>query len=480
MGNHVVAPGTSVTWRYVVTNLGNVELTNVVVTDDVQGDVICPKQTLAAGESMTCELTATVNDLGQYANIGSVEATDAVTDPSAPATLTASDPSHLFVAEPGVQVIKYTNTADAVGDANTTPGVSVVAGETVTWIYVVTNTGNTPLVDVTVTDDIEGVICTVATLAAGDSTTCERDGVVEVGQYSNVGTVSATPTDEDGGPLPGDLGTPVEDEDPSNYFGADRQISVKKYTNLSNAVATGAIDDADIPAGLDGTTNHVVVGGTPVWWAYVVTNEGNVALDDIVLTDDIEGPVTCPQTTLAAGASMTCVLAGTLDTVGQYGNTATVTGTDNTTDPSAPVTIDDSDMSHAFVANPSIDVEKYVNAVDPANDADTAPGVELAYGDSVTWLYVVTNTGDVTLADISVTDDVEGAATCPATELAPGASMTCSITGTVSLGAYVNVGTVTGTPVDENGDPIGSTEVTDEGAAAVTGEGAGEGESSEP
>ncbi|HHX58382.1 MAG TPA: hypothetical protein GX706_01275, partial [Candidatus Moranbacteria bacterium] len=68
----------------------------------------------------------------------------------------------------------------------------------------------------------------------------------------------------------------------------------------------------------------IVPGETPAY-SYRVTNPGNVPLYRISLNDDKLGNITCPQTTLLAGASMTCTRTGspiTEDTT----NTATVRG----------------------------------------------------------------------------------------------------------------------------------------------------------
>jgi LPXTG-motif cell wall-anchored protein len=78
-----------VTWTYVVTNTGQVDLTGVVVTDDVLGDV-CTVGDLAIGESKTCELTGTAAG-GQYANVGTAEDNNGE-EPS----VADSDPSHYF------------------------------------------------------------------------------------------------------------------------------------------------------------------------------------------------------------------------------------------------------------------------------------------------------------------------------------------------------------------------------------------------
>jgi hypothetical protein len=72
----------------------------------------------------------------------------------------------------------------------------------------------------------------------------------------------------------------------------------------------------------------------------------------------------------------------------------------------------------------------------------------------VAWSYVVTNTGSVTLSNVTVTDNkvASKAMTCAGkrtnvvTTLALKATVTCTATGTAVAGAYTNTGTVTGTP----------------------------------
>jgi uncharacterized repeat protein (TIGR01451 family) len=56
-------------------------------------------------------------------------------------------------------------------------------------------------------------------------------------------------------------------------------------------------------------------------------------------------------------------------------------------------------------------------------------GPTILIGQPISWTYVVTNTGNVDLTDVSVTDDQGVTVTCPQTTLAVGASMTCTATG---------------------------------------------------
>ncbi|MFC1778197.1 hypothetical protein ACFL3I_12810 [Pseudomonadota bacterium] len=89
---------------------------------------------------------------------------------------------------------------------------------------------------------------------------------------------------------------------------------------------------------------------------------------------------------------------------------------------------------------PLITIEKTTNG----SDADDAPGPIIEVGQPVTWSYTVTNTGNETLSNVAVSDDILGAISCPQTTLAATASMTCTASGTAEPGQYMNVGTATG------------------------------------
>jgi hypothetical protein len=186
--------------------------------------------------------------------------------------------------------------------------------------------------------------------------------------------------------------------------------------------------------------------GDAVEWTYVVTNTGNVELTGVTVSDDILGAITCPQSSLVPDEAMTCTASGGADP-GQYQNQGMVTGT-----PPVGPDVSDSDTSHYFGADPAIDLEKHTNG----QDADEAPGPYILAGEALIWTYTVTNTGNVTLTDVTVNDDVLGAIPCPKDELLPQEAMTCTFGGTASAGGYSNLGTASGTP------PGGLADVSDE------------------
>ena len=334
---------------------------------------------------------------------------------------------------PAVDIEKWTNGADADDPPGPFVPVSDPATEVVTWTYTVTNTGNVTLSSIAITDTVgestNPVVCLgappPATLAPGASFTCEVEGTPEVGQYANTGTVTATDP----------FGTGVTDSDDSHYLGIVSGIDIEKATNG---------EDADLPPG------PLVAIGDPVTWTYVVTNTGSGALTGIAVTDSQGVVVTCPSTTLAAGASMPCTAPAATAVSGQYENVGSVSGTD-----AIGTVVSDSDASHYFGEQPSITIEKYTGQ-DPA---DTPTGPFFGIGETVTWIYEVTNTGNVPLT-WSVTDNQAGVVlACPRLGiLQPGQSVYCSASAPAEVGQHENIGTVNstttgGTPVPPVTDP---------------------------
>ena len=430
------------------------------------------------------------------------------------------DPSHYtgIVLEPGIDIEKDTNGAQS----DTAPGELLVAGEAVTWTYEVTNTGNAALLDAEVADvDSTGasvpVVCdidgdgtfdgtnVIPLLLPSETVTCQSTGTAQPGPYSNNATVTGTtalsneacvcdPTDPTTWPT--DLAAfsayvdpvsgetlPVSDEDPSNYTGVEPGIDIEKATN--------GVDSDVLPG-------QPVAAGSLVTWTYEVANTGGTALLDATVSDvpapvggiscDVDGDGVLDGTNvipfLAVGASVTCEATG-LAQPGPFTNNASVSGTPAlpdfsnpavdpadpstwSTDPAlfsvpidpatgVPFTVADEDPSNytGFTPDPGIDIEKDTNG----EQSDEAPGEEIAFGEAVTWTYVVTNTGGTALANATVTDntgvivdcDVDGDGVLDGTNVIPflafGASVTCEGTGTAQVGPYENIGDVTGDPI---------------------------------
>ena len=282
--------GDPVEWTYVVTNIGDVALTSVVVDDDPQGTVNCPADALRVGQSMTC--TASGNAIeGLYRNEGRARASDGTN------RVSDLDLSHYTGTDDSAAAIEIQKSTNGE-DADDAPGPIVNVGDPVGWTYVVTNIGNVLIAQLEVSDRPEGSVpCRADSLAPGESTNCALNGTAEAGQYTNQARATAASR----------LGE-VSDTDLSHYFGSDPAVSLDKQTVSGNIAG-------------DGKTLPV---GCPVTWTYEVTNAGNIELSDIVVNDRPQGAVRCPSSSLEPRDSMTCQLTGEV-TEGTYKNLGKVT-----------------------------------------------------------------------------------------------------------------------------------------------------------
>jgi len=243
--------GDAVTWTYEVTNTGNVDLTGVVVTDDMgviptfvggdaNGDGV-----LQTNEIWVYQASGVALD-GQYANLGTVVGYSPLQ-----AMVSDEDPSHYFGLAPAIDIEKYTNGEDA--DEPTGPEIPV--GDAVTWTYEVANTGNVPLEDVTVVDDngtpadtSDDYTCVIGALAVGetDDTTCVQTGVSEPGQYGNIAVATGyfgSAAVATGQPTLAEARTQVTDSDPSHYLGTLGALTVTKEVELLRDAGTIADPD---------------------------------------------------------------------------------------------------------------------------------------------------------------------------------------------------------------------------------------------
>ncbi|WP_192497692.1 fibronectin type III domain-containing protein [Pseudoclavibacter sp. CFCC 13611] len=401
-----------VTFKYTVTNTGNVPAEGVVLNDDRLGPVESPAGfdgTLAAGASVTFTADGPVA-AGDYKNTATATARSAGQD------VTAHDDWYGFGTKTGLTVVKTGNGARA---ETADKAVRVPAASDVKFNYTVTNTGNVPAEGVVLNDDRLGQVESPAgfdgTLAAGASVTFTADGPVAAGDYKNTATVTGQSEGKD-----------LQSSDEWFGFGTTTGLTVVKS---GNGVANDSADRAvHVPA------------GSSVKFEYTVTNSGNSAVTGVSVSDDKLTGVAAPagfDGTLAAGASVTFTADGPV-AAGDYKNTATVTGQSEGQD------LQSSDEWFGFGTTTGLTVVKSGNGV--ANDsADRA--VHVPAGSSVKFEYTVTNSGNSAVTGVSVSDDKLTGVAAPAGfdgTLAAGASVTFTADGPVAAGDYKNTATVTG------------------------------------
>lgn len=418
--------------KFVVTNTGTSQLSNVTVTDDKVDakSILCPKNALAPGEQMTCTAALMAPEAGvQHLDTAKAVAKPALNpDGSQPADVTATNPAYAYVPVTAkIDVVKLIEGQDI----NSSPGVIVEPGKPLAVTFEVTNQSNAKLTDVTVTDDkLSNVSCPKNVLAIGEKMTCTATlPALKPGEnHINTATVVGTPpTNLDGTPA-----TPVTDSD-VEYARAKASPAFELIKKING-------DDANLAPGI------VVPEGKPMNVTFEVKNTGNLPLIDVAITDDKISNVSCPATTVAVGQSMTCTATMPAPEPNtQHTNTATLTVTPQLPDGSTLPPRTTTDTGNAFVAaTPGIQVVKKING----DDANTAPGIKVAEGSTLDYTFEVTNTGNVPLTGITVTDDKIVGISCPVTELAAGASTTCTATGPAPQPGvqHVNTATVSGQP----------------------------------
>lgn len=399
--------GDDLDWTATVSNSGNVTLSDITVTNDRGSTYTCADSVLAPGTSTSCSADPAAVTYADVA-AGSASATVTVAARSASgAIVSAGDAAVQPVAAADRRL-------DVVATSTVTPAsdsASLEVGDVVAIEYVVTNVGNIPLDALTVTDDAGSVItCAATSLAPGESTTCTATDRVVTQADVDAGadlrveaTASADPADGSG---------PV--------------ASGPAVTSIPVAAADPALD-LDISS-WSPSTHPVPQVGELVYWAFVVTNAGNVTVTLEDITDDFGSTIACDVSTLAPGDSADCEAAApstvTLAeaTAGSSTNSATVTGR---APDSRAVSASATHAQSTGMPTPALEITGDVAAL---SGTTPVPGA----GDRLRATYVVTNTGNVDVDAIAVSDSVFGGVECAAETLEIGESMTC-----VSTAPYV-------------------------------------------
>ena len=216
------APAT-VTYEYLVTNTGNVTLTGISLSDDNdEDDLSCPFTSLVPAGDMACTAThsftqAELDAGGTLDNIvtaSSNEASDATDDLSIPIT-----------QSPALTVEKSSETT----------GLSAPA--TVTYEYLVTNTGNVTLTGISLSDnnDEDDMVARVTTLAVGAHMTCTATHSFTQAELDAGGTLDniVTASSNEALPVTDDLSIPIT---------RNPALTVEKSSTTSELSAPGNSD----------------------------------------------------------------------------------------------------------------------------------------------------------------------------------------------------------------------------------------------
>jgi gliding motility-associated-like protein/uncharacterized repeat protein (TIGR01451 family) len=432
-----VQAGDVITYTYVVTNTGNVTVSGVDVSDShpgtgTLGDITTGDATdgvLPGGTvTFTATYTVTQEDIDNNTAITNTATATATGANNAPAEATDTETITPEAASASIEITKTGTYNDTDGDGRAS------AGDQITYTFTVENTGNVTLTGVTVTDPkvtVSGTPIAVMAPGALDGSTFTAvytltQADIDAGTFTN--TAAAT------GQYNGDV---TDTDDDVQTFTRTPAIDVQKTANKTSGIQAGDV----------------------ITYTYVVTNTGNITIDNVSISDIHPGTGTLstpstsdPVNNIAPGETVTFT-ATYIVTVHDITNnipitntvTANARGVNNTN-----VTATDTETITPEVAAPEIKIIK------TGEFEDTNQNGRADAGDRITYTFTVENTGNVTLGDVVVTDPKVTVSGNPIAMMAPGALDGSTFTAVYTLtqadidaGTFTNTATATG---QYNGD----------------------------
>lgn len=471
--------GAILKYGFTVTNTGNVTLMNVSIDDPMfaatgitptidwesSTDADTPDGTLAPGESVTASADYAIKQTDIDAGVVTNVATSKGTDPNG--TEVVSDPSDVETTLNGAPSIELQKDVDKEHMTSD----EAYAGATLTYTFTITNTGDVTLHDVSITDSLTGMGLSNITydwsgcvgeakMAPGENATATatyqlKQSDIESGEVVNNATVNGTPSHGD---------EVTDDDDAKTDLAGGPSIVIEK--TVAETKLTG---DAAHP-------------GTVLHYSFVIENTGNLTLTDVTLTDELSGvtdavidwstrtgdnAASLPEGTLVPGqqVSGTATYTMTQDDVdaGKIENWANVKGTS----PGGQESTDRDDATTTVESNPSILLEKVA-------DPTIIEGADAVVGKVIGYTFAITNTGNVTLTDVNITDSLTGkglsdiaydwASSTDASTgegvLSPGENVTATATYPITQDD-IKSGSVTNNAT-AHGNPPAGTEVTDD------------------
>ncbi|HEX4520371.1 MAG TPA: hypothetical protein VH063_12390, partial [Gaiellaceae bacterium] len=407
---YVAATGVTVTFSFVGTHVGSFTAGTTCVTGAGGSCTITTSSTTAGDDTVQATANVTVGGVTMTRTTGT----------TAPGH--ANDPN----------AVKHW-VKPSIGITKNPKSQTITSGGTASFTIVVTNTGTVTLTNVHVTDALSpdcnrtsAQIAGLASMAPGATVTytCSLAGVTA--SFTNSATATGTPVG--GGPDVSATDTAPVTVNPGGGGGGGGTPAISITKNpKTQSIASGA------------TANFTIT----------VTNTGTLVLSNVSVSDPLSP--NCNQTSasipalgsMAPGASVTynCSLA---NVTASFTNVATATGTGSngqtvTANDSAPVTVQ-------AITPPTPPVV-------PAPTPHAAIGIvkdpksqTIGQGGTASFTITVTNTGDVTLSNVTVADPLSPNCDKSLGTLAVGQSKHYSCTKPNVNADFRNVATATGKP----------------------------------
>ena len=349
------------------------------------------------------------------------------------------------LSDPAAPAIALVKTASVSGTG--------ILGNVITYTFTVTNTGNTVLTNVVIKDPMVGLIISVSPIAS-----------LAIGASSSVitGTYTITQANIDAGNVTNSA--VVVAKDPTGTEVTDTSGTAN---NNNTPTITTITQTSSIALVKTAIVNGTGILGDVITYTFEVTNTGNTALTNVVITDPMIGLTMTgsPIASLAVGASNSSIKGTHIITqadidAGKVSNSATAAAKDpqgKSVSDISGTSIDDNDPTvTTFTQTPAVALVKTASV--------SGSGI---LGDKITYIFTVTNTGNTTLTNIIVTDPIVGLTIIgmPITSLAPGKIALAMATYTITK-ENIDAGKVTNSAAASAKDPNGNN-VTDVSGTSI-------------
>jgi uncharacterized repeat protein (TIGR01451 family) len=395
-GDLYAATGDTISYALTAENTGNVTLENVSIADDGADLENCNPaigSALGPGESLSCDGTYDVTqadiDAGSYTNDASAQATDVnETEVSSNAAVTATADQN-----PHIDLNKLVVSGDGYSEP----------GDFIEYFIGLSNTGNVTLTDVQISDPhVDDFSCSPqlpTTLSPGASVNCSggvyavtQDDIDE-GSFINTATASASDPNLN----------PVETMD-----SATASAQQNPAISMQQSIDEGETFDR---------------AGQTIRYSITASNDGNVTLDNVAINESAADGFTCspelpaslaPGENLACGEGIYTVTQEDIDE-GTFTNVTVLTAVYSG---SEPIEISGSATATAD-QQPAISLEKTI--IEGRFFADA--------GDTITYSLEATNTGNVTLSNVEISDPIATIEDCQPSDsptLAPDETAQCT------------------------------------------------------
>jgi len=406
--------------------------------------------TVYAGE------TATISELLGVGNSSTYSANLACSNNAGTFTYTAGDTSGTLAIVGGDSgntiTCTFTNTRNTAPQLTLTKTANVtsfVVGVPASYTLTLTNTGTAATTAVsTITDPIPNGL-TIGTLpagcsASGQTVTCTVASGLAIGASTSF-VIPVTPTISTSNPVVNNASVSGGGDPtcPAATVRCEPSVSVPIVSLILSK--TAVLDDTVIaPSG-------EVNAGDRIAYGFAATNTGGATLTNVTVSDTLLGSLNCsPIASLAPGVTTTFTCTGDVYTLtqadidnGSVMNTADV----NSTEVCTGVNDCTDTETVTLTAAPGLSLNKNSTL----DDTVVAPGGVANAGDQITYGFEATNTGNVTLTNVTVSDSLLGSLSCNTlATLAPGATTTITCTN--------NVYTLTQTDID-NGSVANTADV---------------------